>query len=114
MTMNVLEKLNCRVKELSNAEGEVRFVQVECRPDSYSKLFRLIELGQQMQWVSVDERLPDQYVDCLVYHKDHLCYNIYIGCVVDGRFSIHGFDGHSNITHWMPLPEPPKDGDNNG
>ena len=55
-------------------------------------------------WIPVTERLPEKHDRVLVYSKlrgitkDHRCY--------DGNwyFSI-------GVTHWMPLPKPPKDGE---
>ena len=66
------------------------------------------------QWIRVEDEKPDigQYV--LVYHKD--------GNMQCAQCSRSGYDdrdlwgldyyyeGQKEITHWMPLPEPPKEG----
>ena len=68
------------------------------------------------EWISVKERLPEdgkvlcvrkseafrgrRYVDILT--ADH-------GWFMDGAFVVS--DG--NVTHWMPMPEMPKEGDTN-
>lgn len=59
-----------------------------------------------MEWISVDERLPDmgEYVLAVSPHSHELL-------IV--RRNRHGYvdykiDYHE-ITHWMPLPEPPKE-----
>ena len=62
------------------------------------------------EWVSVKDRLPEEKVNCIVYYQHAYCDN-------DGYWAI-GFcfsDGEKfridllyKVTHWMPLPEPPK------
>lgn len=62
------------------------------------------------EWVSVDDRLPEEKVDCIVHYKHAYCNNDgywAIGiCFYDGeKFRI---DLAYKVTHWMPLPEPPE------
>lgn len=62
-----------------------------------------------MEWISVEDRLPDQ-VGC------------YLTCYKDEEIAIAAYWPHFKIrwmyldieksidpTHWMPLPEPPKE-----
>lgn len=71
----------------------------------------LIDHGVTVQeWVSVKERLPQEKVDCIVHYKHAYCDNDdywAIGmCFYDGeKFQINPA---YKVTHWMPLPEPPK------
>ncbi len=63
-----------------------------------------------MEWISVKDRLPGYLTRCLVtngkyvktsWSKD----NDHAWC------EIHDFDEDvwlEDVTHWMPLPEPPK------
>lgn len=62
------------------------------------------------QWVQVSERLPDKNVVVLVHY-------IHSYCDTDGYWSICTtfFDGDQfgiwagyKVTHWMPMPQPPK------
>ena len=71
----------------------------------------LINNGVTVQeWVSVKERLPQEKVNCIVHYKHAYCDNDdywAIGiCFYDGeKFKM---DWSYKVTHWMPLPKPPK------
>ena len=71
----------------------------------------LISHGVTMQeWISVDERLPEEKVNCIVHYKHAYCDNDdywAIGiCFYDGeKFQI---DLLYKVTHWQYLPQPPK------
>ena len=71
----------------------------------------LISNGVTVQeWISVTERLPEEKVDCIVHYKHAYCDNDdywAIGmCFYDGeKFK---FDPAYKVTHWMPIPHPPK------
>ena len=73
-----------------------------------------------MEWVSVDERLPEENV--LVIVADWCNYDLGIGRLepiggghyqwvvgeIDGVIYLHG-NSFKRISHWMPLPEPPQE-----
>ena len=71
----------------------------------------LIANGVTVQeWISVKDRLPKEKVNCLVHYQHAYCDNDdywAIGiCFYDGeKFQ---FNPAYKITHWMPLPQPPK------
>ena len=71
----------------------------------------LLDSGVTVQeWVSVDDRLPEEKVDCIVHYKHAYCNNDgywAIGfCFYDGeKFRI---DLAYKVTHWMPIPQTPK------
>jgi hypothetical protein len=65
------------------------------------------------KWIPVTERLPEKFTSCIVYRKGSF----------GGHFSMlryspalgwHFYDSEwgdvtvEDVTHWMPLPEPPK------
>jgi hypothetical protein len=62
------------------------------------------------RWISVEDRLPENYIEVLVYDTD--C-GIVIGWYDKeiGDFVAEFISPLDAVTHWMPLPEPPKDGD---
>ena len=62
------------------------------------------------EWVSVEERLPENHAQVLMWSAK---WNIAeAGSYYNGRFWVYSEigDGYiaDNITHWMPLPAPPK------
>jgi hypothetical protein len=50
------------------------------------------------EWISVKERTPERMQKVLTYHKR-------------GKIRLHYWieADREDFTHWMPLPEPPKD-----
>lgn len=73
------------------------------------------EALEQLKWIPVSERLPKK-------PKPNLRRGWYLvalesGCVMSLGFEYDGrkwFNTASPVTHWMPLPEPPKEGDEGG
>ena len=65
------------------------------------------------EWISVEERLPEEKVNCIVHYKHSYCDNDdywAIGiCFYDGeKFQLNQA---YKVTHWMPIPpEPRKEG----
>lgn len=64
-------------------------------------------------WISVEERLPEAgervlTLDTYGHMRDRSLY-----CFVDGHivFTPDGLVPRKHITHWQPLPEPPKGAD---
>lgn len=63
------------------------------------------------RWISVEERLPEKGVFVVVYYG-HFIGNLMDVYMWDGecwRSSSGYLEDAENITHWMPLPEPPKE-----
>ena len=68
------------------------------------------------KWISVKDRLPDQAVNVLLHYAENtrrptvFSYNtMAVGCYDYGGFIVEGCC--VKVTHWMPLPEPPKEGE---
>ena len=60
------------------------------------------------RWISVEERLPEVVVDVLVTDGSNVCISRQVRYVSPTeRFTFWSRDD-LDLTHWMPLPEPPK------
>jgi hypothetical protein len=63
-----------------------------------------------MEWISVKDRLPEKGVYVWCYSKSLGMVSDCYDCDVSDE---HWFKGDreeylTDVTHWMPLPEPPK------
>ena len=79
----------------------------------YQTMQNLYKMGYRKQeWISVEERLPEengQYLTCVCVSHPAFENLTTIDVVSYGKS--HGFylyNETENVTHWMPLPEPPK------
>lgn len=59
------------------------------------------------QWVSVEENLPKSNTIVLVFVRGYVDIGWYDGNHDEWRASIAILD-NTEVTHWMPLPQPPK------
>lgn len=66
------------------------------------------------EWISVEDRLPVEYIDIVLVARDKDCVATLPARFIDGKFIV--CDGFCTVasrvdfvdpTHWMPLPEPP-------
>lgn len=64
---------------------------------------------EQPKWISCAERLPEVYEDVLVY--DDTAGEIAIGCLFGRLGGWVCVPIKNKVTHWMPLPQPPKEGE---
>jgi hypothetical protein len=73
-----------------------------------------------MDWINVKDKLPRYNQDVIVFISTWRLYwcdlkNIAVGCRLSTnsngeQWYIKGYnEGKSKVTHWMPLPEPPKE-----
>ena len=72
----------------------------------------LVELDKRVpRWISVEERLPPENQPVLVYimskMSDWKC--VLIDMMWRGEWVENPDRETHDITHWMPLPEPPKE-----
>ena len=61
------------------------------------------DLTKKMEWISVEERLPDGWEPVLVFRGQ--CKAVEIDFYRPVRYQWHNF---ADVTHWMPMPEPPE------
>lgn len=78
-------------------------------PMSLYILARIEELERQASrapaWISVQDRLPEEFAPVIVCRKG--------GKVESGMLDVNGWwkvygTRTKNVTHWMPMPEPPE------
>lgn len=68
------------------------------------------ELERHKQgWISVEERLPDKPGHYISYSQTGISLTWFNGDQVKDSFDELGFYLYPGITHWQPLPEPPKE-----
>ena len=67
---------------------------------------------KQSEWISVDERLPDENGRYLVnVDISHMAFEDLFTVAIMAYGKSHGFYVYNEVekvTHWMPLPEAPK------
>ena len=71
----------------------------------------LISNGVTVQeWISVDDRLPEDDSDVLAYSSIGEERRIYPACYSNGVWfdCVFNAPATDTTTHWMPLPKPPK------
>lgn len=75
--------------------------------------FALRWCDQHPAWISVDDELPpkdyilpDMSIDVLVTNGNYICKSCYDYSI--GGWLDDDFMRLDNITHWMPMPQPPK------
>ena len=66
-----------------------------------------------MEWISVEDRLPETFGRYLVHIESISGYEPRKNCVFIeyflGEWIFTGWE-YNRVTHWMPLPELPKEG----
>ena len=102
MSMNVRNRL---VELLESAESAVYWSSSD--KDFIEKIAdHLIENGVTMQkWISVKDGLPERMQPVIVCREDKKVEQGYRD--VNDWWKVYG-TRTKRVTHWMPLPEPPK------
>ena len=71
-------------------------------------------LREKQRWIPVTERLPERDVQVLGWYKDNP-FSQYRHEVVawngNGWVFVYAHRYVTNVTHWMPLPKAPEEGD---
>ena len=82
---------------------------------------RYVVDAQPVKWISVKDKLPEEAVKVLIYTEyNAIAYGFFTGAyynnrplfaITMNRNSAHSWYEEIRVSHWKPLPEPPKDGD---
>lgn len=132
-----LEGLCSHMNQLRDAAAG-RVLKMEAEIDRQRDKIRVLELSLQAvndgnaalqrenlmleaqvpRWISVEERLPDKMKHVLVFKQrnEHASWPVSMWHIETDWRGNNGWsknidNGYFDITHWMPLPEPPKEDD---
>lgn len=70
-----------------------------------SEICDLYDEVTQPSWISVEDELPEENVWVLTFDGSSINLLMLAG---NGGWYDHSVAPHRNVTHWMPLPAPPK------
>lgn len=92
-----------RLEELEKELADERYRHDRLQDFCVAQGEELSKLKAQQRWIPVTERLPEvdgKYIVCTAKNS--------VYCT-RWRKDYFGTDFHTHVTHWMPLPEPPKE-----
>ena len=107
--MDVREKL---VELLQNAKSAMKSENLSCdiARNMFVVDFMMANGVTVQEWISVKDRLPEPWKRVLIYSRHDFCeLASYIG--IPGKWRVtwnHEMLDDDSVTHWMPLPLPPK------
>ena len=96
--------LNETLDEAADAIEELSNAQEQWIEQERNALLKSIP-----RWIPVTERLPEKFENVLVANKRGKHYDIDKGWWNGSFFDRCAKGSYSNVTHWMSLPEPPKE-----
>lgn len=115
----IAEEQSRRAVPSEEVQRAIKAIKDNYPPSNYTMLREGLDLAitalRQMQgWIPCSERLPEEIVQCLVFIPSF----IYESCNYQGGAEFGFYVGNEwrvpscfpvgKVTHWMPLPEPPK------
>ncbi len=66
--------------------------------------------GNRTAWISVKDRLPETDQMVLFFDKENICYGEYEFYNPGDRwYDVDRSRWRIDVSHWMPLPDPPVD-----
>ena len=96
------------LREAADAIEELQADKAALNGTVTNLLEQIKDLGKP-RWIPVTERLPEKFENVIVANKRGKHYNIdkawWNGCCFDRCAK----GPYQNVTHWMPLPQPPKE-----
>ena len=98
------------ILDIARFQGEAEFDEIlkniALRLAAYEDTGFTPEEVQQMRWIPVEERLPEEKQRVIVR-----CERVgtSVGWILWGNWMTDIGPGAGKVTHWMPLPSPPKE-----
>ncbi len=96
----------CRIENECAIAYGIPFMNEDTNVDMPKQMVAQLEAAQP-RWISVEERLPYDCVDVIVFTRSGYTSGISIAHVLKGRWFSRGIP-IKNVTHWMLLPKAPK------
>lgn len=95
----------------------------DCKPDATDTVYGCviadtidnmptIEAEPVNDWINVDDRLPEKdgrylvYTSCIANYRP-LKDNVFVARLVNRNWVFEGWE-FNRVTHWQPLPKPPR------
>ena len=72
----------------------------------------IADLREKQQWIPVTERMPERDIQVIGWYKDNPFSQYRLGVVAwngNGWIFVYAHRYVTDVTHWMTLPEPPKE-----
>ena len=113
--LTVLRECNDCICDEHCPYHEERNNPIRCMTKIVGDAADAIEELQKPRWIPVSERLPEEMMRVFIVIKrpsytNCLSLKLSIGWY-DGEYWNDSFATRYTVTHWMPLPEPPKEGE---
>ena len=98
-----------RIEEaIKFAEYAQKMTDIHEVKEFYAMAEKALRTQNQVNWISVTEKLPSYFQQVLLW--DAIDQDVFMGELDgEGKWFVRGYSPDDfNITHWMPLPEPPE------
>ena len=95
------DKQRCKEQTLASSADQIERDQKE-----------IAELREKQQWIPVTERMPERDIQVIGWYKDNPFSQYRLGVVAwngNGWVFVYAHRYVTDVTHWMTLPEPPKE-----
>ena len=101
MSKEQIEEMARTIWDYSSASKQ------EC--EEVAEILYNADYHKQSKWISVDERLPEENTEVLIYCKTNNGKEVFFVDKIRYFRGIAIWDvWNGKVTHWMPLPEAPK------
>lgn len=108
--MRDLEQMKKELRQYFNnvplvmeAVKAIEELNADCE-NALNSVKNLINEADKRRWISVEERLPAKYDSVITADKHG---NVRFNYLISEKYGTWSTGYH--ISHWMPLPEPPKE-----